>query len=256
MPSQLKSETARINGAKSRGPTSAEGREKSSRNAMRHGFTSASMMVLDCENPDHFHELMETFLDIYQPTNLAEQDLVEEMVAARWRIRRMWTIEANLFNDEVHTQGSKTDSPKPGVHLARAFRGLADDSRSLSLANRYESRLQRIYDRAYSTLRELQSSRQPSPAVPLPIPSPPRTDAPSDTGASSHTDASPRADTSPQQNRDRQGADPAPAATPRPPQPALRNEPTAAATKEVSEDPSNPEPDDNPPSEIQPPKST
>jgi len=88
MPSQLKSETARINGAKSRGPTSAEGREKSSRNALQHGLTSASMMILDCENPDHFEKLLETFFNIYQPANLAEEDLVEEMVAARWRIRR------------------------------------------------------------------------------------------------------------------------------------------------------------------------
>ena len=27
----------------------------------------------------------------------AETDIVEEMVAARWRIRRMWTIEANAI---------------------------------------------------------------------------------------------------------------------------------------------------------------
>ena len=88
MPSQLKSETARINGAKSRGPTSVEGREKSSQNDLKHGLTSDSMMVLDCENRDHFDELLNTFLGIYQPANLAEEDLVEEMVAARWRIRR------------------------------------------------------------------------------------------------------------------------------------------------------------------------
>ena len=239
MPSQLKSETARINGAKSRGPTSAEGREKSSRNALKHGFTSESMIVLDCENPDHFQDLLETFFGIYQPANLAEQDLVEEMVAARWRIRRMWTIEANLFNDEVRAQGSRTDSLKPGVHLALAFRTLADSSRSLSLSSRYESRLQRIYDRAYRTLRELQYARQSQPAIPPPIDAPTRTDAsaPRSHDLSLHSHGVVRSSE----------------ITPQPPQPTLPNEPTATPTKEVS--PTS-EPADNPPSEIQPPKAT
>jgi hypothetical protein len=250
MPSQLKSETARINGAKSRGPTSVEGREKSSRNAIQHGLTSDSVMVLDCENPDHFNELLNTFFDIYQPANLAEQDLVEEMVAARWRIRRMWTIEANLFNDEVRTQGSKTDSPKPGVHLSRAFRALADDSHALSLANRYEARLQRIYDRAYRTLRELQCSRQPQPTLPIPIASPALTTPPARTDPPALTDAPAH------RSRDSHGAVPCTETTPPSPQPELPNEPTAAAIKELTQLPATPQPDDNPPSEIPPPKST
>jgi hypothetical protein len=57
-------------------------------------------------------------------------------------------------------QAAKTDSPDPAVPLAMAFRSLSDDSRSLALASRYEARLQRIYDRAYKTLRELQQIRK------------------------------------------------------------------------------------------------
>src|SRR5438128_9637966 len=52
MPSKLKSETARINGAKSRGPKSPETRQKSSRNALDHGLTAASTIVLACEIPE------------------------------------------------------------------------------------------------------------------------------------------------------------------------------------------------------------
>src|SRR4029077_15779837 len=48
----------------------------------------------------------------------------------------------------------------PNIHLTMAFRSLTDDSRSLALANRYEARLQRLYDRAYKTLRELQQIRK------------------------------------------------------------------------------------------------
>jgi hypothetical protein len=47
MPSQLKSDTARANGAKSRGPKTAEGKEKSSKNSLKHGFTSRHSILLD-----------------------------------------------------------------------------------------------------------------------------------------------------------------------------------------------------------------
>jgi hypothetical protein len=150
MVSNLKSETARANGAKSRGPTTAEGKEKSSRNAIKHGLTAGTgNILLDSEDPHEFDESLDKLLAIHEPATPAENDIVEEMVAARWRIRRMWTIETNLLNVEVLSQQSKSDSPEPGVPLAMAFRTLADDSRSLALASRYEARLQRHYDRAY-----------------------------------------------------------------------------------------------------------
>src|ERR1700686_5070263 len=164
MESNLKSETARANGAKSRGPTTPEGKEKSSRNSLKHGLTAgAGNILLDCEDPHEFEENFNKFIRIHEPATPAENDIVEEMVAARWRIRRMWTIETGLFNAEILTQTAGADSPDPSLHLASAFRALADDSRSLALASRYEARLQRLYDRAYKTLRELQQVRKSEP---------------------------------------------------------------------------------------------
>src|SRR5580704_17487978 len=156
MVSQLKSETARTNGAKSHGPTTDEGKEKSSRNAIKHGLTAGNgNILLDCESPDEFDEVQKKLLGIHAPATPAERDIVEEMIAARWRTRRMWTMETNLLNAEILTQASPD--------LGSAFRKLADDSRSLALASRYEARLQRVYDRAYKTLRELQQTRKSEP---------------------------------------------------------------------------------------------
>jgi len=239
MVSNLKSETARANGAKSRGPTTAEGKEKSSRNAIKHGLTASNgNILLDCEDPDQFDEVLNKLLGIHQPATPAETDLVEEMVAARWRTRRMWTIETGLLNAEILTQQTKTDTPDPNIHLTLAFRSLTDDSRSLVLANRYEARLQRLYDRAYKTLRELQQARKSEPT-------PPRTvhirwvdpneepDQPADPPISSGQQ--PTSDTQPLSYSPSvsEGAEAERKAEPDPPA-ELRNEPTDAAINEVN----------------------
>src|SRR6266478_9042754 len=165
LPSQLRSDTARANGAKSRGPKSAETKEKSSRNSLRHGFTSRHSILLECENEDEFQELEQELAATHQPATPAEQDLVNEMVAARWRIRRIRTIETVIMDCEMVRKKPEIEKeyiePDSGIHMGMAFRTLAEESRSLSLCNRYESRFSRMYDRAYRTLRELQQKAEP-----------------------------------------------------------------------------------------------
>ena len=87
MPTERQSESARINGAKSRGPITPEGKEKSSANALKHGLTSRHSMLLACENEAEFKQVEEDYMSTYQPTNPVERDLVEEMIGAKWRIR-------------------------------------------------------------------------------------------------------------------------------------------------------------------------
>src|SRR5260221_5149008 len=135
MPSALKSATARANGAKSRGPKSAATRAKSSLNATRHGFTAHNTVLLQCEDPNLFQEIRNEYLATYKPATPAEEVLVDEMIVARWRIQRLWTIETALFDREIIRQQSETEKPGPSdsaSNLALAFRALADESRSLA----------------------------------------------------------------------------------------------------------------------------
>ncbi len=165
MPSQLRSDTARANGAKSRGPKTAETKEKSSRNSLRHGFTARNIILLECESGDEFQKMEDDFAATYQPATPAEQDLVNEMVAARWRINRIRTIETVIMDCEMVRKKAEIEKtflqPDSGIHMGMAFRTLAEESRSLSLCNRYESRFSRMYERAYRTLRELQQKAEP-----------------------------------------------------------------------------------------------
>ena len=229
MVSNLKSETARANGAKSRGPITPEGKEKSSRNSLKHGLTASSRnILLDSEDPDEFEEIFNKLLGIHEPARPAEKDLVEEMGVARWRIRRIRTIETGLLNAEILKQQS---SPSVSAgDLASAYRALSDDSHSLALASRYEARLQRTYDRAYKTLRELQQARKAEPpAQPhtMHVKWVNRNDEPDQNYNSSVSEGA-----SDEQNP---SSEPNPTAC----EPNLPNEPTVAANKDVKTDFSN-----------------
>jgi hypothetical protein len=179
MTSELKSATSRANGAKSHSPKTPEGRENSSGNSLKHGFTSKKTVLLACENPDRFQEMLSDYADTYQLGCPVEKDLVAEMVACRWRILRIRMMETALMDSEMERvlPASETSSD-PGYRMAFAFRRLVDESRALSLISRYESRLHRIHERSHCTLRELQQTRRerlaeqapPAPIQPEPPP--------------------------------------------------------------------------------------
>jgi hypothetical protein len=177
MPSELKSETSRANGAKSHGPTTAAGKEASSRNAIKHGFTERNTYILECESKEEFQEFHAEHIAIHQPVTAPEKELVEQMAIARWRIRRFVDAETVLIDCEVVRNRAKVEKEFAttgcDVHVAMAIRSLADESRVLSLMSRYEARHQRTHDKAYAALRELQKARasQPEPDPP-PAPEP------------------------------------------------------------------------------------
>jgi hypothetical protein len=180
MSSQLKSDTARANGAKSHGPVTPEGRAASSRNSLRHGFTAGSV-VLPTESQEDFQALLDSYTDQFDPQGGVEMDLVQTMAAARWRLRRICSIETTLLDKEM-TRNAKDirrefNNPDDAGRLAWVFRDLADHGQSLALLMRYEGALNRSYDRAFKQLILLQSTRKRTPPnEPKPAQATPRAD--------------------------------------------------------------------------------
>src|SRR5579864_1369123 len=64
----------------------------------------AESVVLSTESPDEHRQMLEAYIQQFQPDGQAEFDLLEEMVAAKWRQRRLWAIEAELFEIEMPKQ--------------------------------------------------------------------------------------------------------------------------------------------------------
>jgi len=88
MSSRKKSKSARINGAKSKGPTTPEGRARSSQNSLRHGLRSETV-VLPHEDRAQFEALRDSYMESFQPADQPQHDLIETMAAARWRLNRL-----------------------------------------------------------------------------------------------------------------------------------------------------------------------
>jgi hypothetical protein len=165
MRTERQKQAARANGAKSRGPITPEGKLASSRNASTHGILSGTV-VLQGESEERFHALLADLHAELQPQTTVEFALVENMAVARWRQMRIWGIEKANMEQQMRAQveqgvGEDEDN---ATRCALAFRALGDDSRSLELINRYESRFDRQYLRAHRRFLELVDRRTPPPA--------------------------------------------------------------------------------------------
>ena len=85
--SQAQAEASRVNGAKSRGPATAEGKERSRWNALRHGLAAEKVVVLG-EDAAAFDAYRQAFFDDERPTGAIEESLVERLAVLNWRLRR------------------------------------------------------------------------------------------------------------------------------------------------------------------------
>ena len=155
MTSQRRIDASRANGARSRGPVTPEGKQRSAMNAIRHGLLSQTV-VLDGEDPEAFSTLLAAYVERFQPADRVELALVEDMAAANWRQHRSWAIEAEMMNQA----SAKLSSPLAIKRITHGFTTLAAGP-ELALMHRYETRQSRMFQRALSNLLALQKDRTP-----------------------------------------------------------------------------------------------
>src|ERR1700682_4925148 len=103
---------ARRNGAKAAGTKSPAGIQISSQNSLKHGLTS-KMIVLTGESHELFDELHQTYIETFHPTNGVERDLIDQMVASQWRLRRIWIMQTAALDMKMDQQDEE---------LAKAFK--------------------------------------------------------------------------------------------------------------------------------------
>jgi hypothetical protein len=162
--SEARSAAARANGAKSKGPVTAEGKARSAQNSRRHGILS-SAFVLRNENPETLRELEEEYLEEWQPVGPTQAGLVAEMALCKYRQARIVAVEVAAWDLQMDKDADGIGKefaapPDNAVRSAIAFQNLANETRTLDLTSRYEARFHRQYMRALKELRTLQAERR------------------------------------------------------------------------------------------------
>src|SRR5205085_2072541 len=99
-----RTEQARINGAKSKGPTSSTGKAISSRNSLRHGYAAEVNILIDPDDSDAWRVHIAGYRDSYLPTNYAENEFVEKLASISWRHARLVNVETALTALELAVQ--------------------------------------------------------------------------------------------------------------------------------------------------------
>jgi len=106
---------SRANGARSRGPRTDEGKARSSMNALTHGLTARSAIVLPLvERAEDWSAHLAGFVAALRPVGAVEQELVERMAAITWRLRRVERVEAAVIGGTLTAAGrDAADASQP-----------------------------------------------------------------------------------------------------------------------------------------------
>jgi len=163
MISERQQEANRRNAAKSHGPTTPEGRAAVRMNALKHGLTAAEIILPTVEEKIDFEQFRAAFEAECQPVGPIEQVLVEDLVAARWRMNRVRKMEPGFFTLRLQVMSRKIKEDFSNLdaqaHLALIFRDDAHDADTIGKLSRYEARFERSFYKALKELQRLQALR-------------------------------------------------------------------------------------------------
>jgi hypothetical protein len=99
---------SRANGTLSRGPKTEEGKRRSAVRPFSHDLL-AKTTVPKNESREGFQELVRRHMLCIAPRNSVEQDAVEEICSATWRLHRLRAIERKAIDLELAAQSSPDD---------------------------------------------------------------------------------------------------------------------------------------------------
>ncbi len=157
-------ESARLNGAKSQGPVTPEGKARSAQNARKHGLSAT--ILLASESSEELDHLVDRLNHRFPSDDILDELLVEEMAVAKWRQWRTWNVEHAIINDEMQRQAPQLATEYRELDLntrtGLAIKGLNAESRFIYNLSHYESKQRNAYHKAEEKLKrnEKESARR------------------------------------------------------------------------------------------------
>jgi hypothetical protein len=197
-----RSEQARLNGAKSKGPITIDGKSRSSQNAIKHGFAASVNVVISIEEKPEWDLHLEGCRASFKPQCYVEQTMVDQLASISWRQSRLVALETALIDAQISVQRDNVcnlhpiSAEDPYFHFVLAWQGLARqpqkpsttpdstvppdglDINSIELLRRYLVTLDRQYRNVLSNLRQYRKDFAPPPNPQPKEPDVPKTDLP------------------------------------------------------------------------------
>jgi hypothetical protein len=157
MTSDKKAEANRRNALKSTGPKTPEGKDAVRLNALRHGLLSQEILLRG-EDEEALRELDEHLRKELQPVGELENLLVDRIISAYWRLRRLGRVEAGIFAWER--------SEELAERAEREARGYeSDDMKALMRATSITITEKKGHEEALSRARQMRSEQEDETAT-------------------------------------------------------------------------------------------
>ena len=157
---------SRRNGARSRGPVTAEGKARAARNALRHGLCSADTVLVPGEDPSEFAELLADLRAEHRPRDLSEDLLVQRLAVTVWKLARCDRLEAGLAVCPPRPPAGRIYLDGTPVLLTRSAEFATLSAHAARLERTLHRILKALADRPARTAREADPAHE-EPAAPL-----------------------------------------------------------------------------------------
>lgn len=112
MTSRRQLEANRRNAIKSTGPRTAAGKDRSRRNAVRHGLT-AETVIGALEDAQDYKGFEAAVTADFNPETAVERELVLRLASLLWRLRRTTSIETGMFQTSGEMVGEREQAVEP-----------------------------------------------------------------------------------------------------------------------------------------------
>ncbi len=153
----------RENAARSTGPKTAEGKERSRANALKHGLTGAGV-ALTIEDAAEVERVYSAFEADFRPADEMGRILIRRAATCAVRMERSVLQETAALNERVLE--AQVEAEKNGDDPVKAgHRAMFDPSKDACLARKYEAAAERGFFRAIKEFRQLQrETKVPTPS--------------------------------------------------------------------------------------------